>query len=145
MVAGLDAGQLEAAWALHQAFATEQGQEADAGSWVAEVRGLIEAGAYNLGVAWDGDVPVGVVEMHLAYDALSKTRIAWGKRAYVLPQYRRADVFKSIFEAGTRMSDALGVDVQRAIAETDWHGAAMKKFYESQGFKVVGYVMERVL
>lgn len=145
VVAGLDAKQVEAAWTLHQAFAAEQDQVADGQAWGAEVDALIRVGAYNVAVAWDGDKPVGVVEMHLAYDALSKTRIAWGKRAYVLPEYRQADIFKTIFDAGVRMSDALMVDVQRAIADTDWHGAVMKKFYESQGFKVVGYVMERVL
>lgn len=141
--AGIDERAVLAAWALHQAFAAENEMAVDGDAWAAELRGMMAEGLFNLGIAWDGDKAVGVCEMHLERDPLGPTLIAWGRRAYVLPEYRQADVFTALFNFGVQYSDAMGVDAQRAIASTDWYGAAMRKFYEANGFKVIGYVMER--
>lgn len=143
VTAGIDENQLRAAYELHCAFAAEQGLTLDGEAWAAEIKAAIEAGSFNLGIAWDGDAAVGVTEMHVEYDPLLQKRIAWGRRAYVLPEYRQADVFTALFNFGVIGSDFLGIPFQRAIANTDWYGAAMRKFYESQGFKLIGYVMER--
>lgn len=141
VVAGLDAKQVEAAFRLHEAFAAEQGLTLDGHAWAAEVAGMM--GNFNLGVAWDGDKPVGVTEMHVEYDPLLQKQIAWGRRAYVLPEYRQADVFTAIFNFGVTAAEFLGIPFQRAVCNMDWYGKAMQRFYEANGFKVIGIVMER--
>lgn len=143
--AGIDEAQLRAAWTLHTAQAAEKGLVFDGEAWAVEVAGKIRAGTWNVGIAWDGERAVGVTEMHLEYDSMRRETIAWGQRAYVLPEYRNADVFTALFECGSAISVALGVKAHRCYAETDWYGQAMKKFYESRGFRVQGYLMERTL
>jgi GNAT superfamily N-acetyltransferase len=142
VVAGLDEAQVCAAFQLHTEQARERGFTLDGRGWADEIRGKVAAGTWNVGIAWDGDRPVGVTEMHVEYDPMLQKHIAWGQRAYVLPEYRTADVFKAIFDFGMNASAALGITTRRCIAETDFYGQAMKRFYESRGFKVVGYVME---
>lgn len=143
VVAGLDATQLEAAWLLHKAFAEEKGLDMDEAVWIEEVKLLVAHGCFNVVVAWDGDKPVGVAEMHLEYDPFTRVLTSWGKRAYVLPEYRNTHIFGTIFRLGLNAAEFMGVTVCRAVAETDWYGQAMKKFYESQGLKAIGTIMER--
>lgn len=143
VVAGLDREQVEAAFTLHQALAIEQGKTLDATVWASEVSALIAAGAYNLGVAWSGERPVGVVEMILEHEALGNQTVAWGRRGYVLPEFRREDVFKAIFDCGVAYAQFSGVTVCRAVCDNDWYGKAMQRFYESRGFEVIGIIMEK--
>lgn len=145
VTAGIDEAQVKAAAALHAAQAAEKGCVFDVQAWAEEIAAKIKAGLWNVGIAWDGDVAVGVTEMHLEYDAMRRETVAWGQRAYVLAEYRNADVFTALFEFGSAASAALGVKAHRCYAETDWYGAAMKAFYLSRGFRVKGYLMEREL
>lgn len=143
VVVGIDAAQLEAAYALHRRYAAEMGVAFDGDGWATEVRDAIAAGAYNVGVAWDGGEPVGVVEMWLEYDPMTSRRYAWGRRAYVIPDYRSEGVFRAIFDFGEHGARFLGLDGCRAHAESDWYGQVMKRFYESEGFRPIATVMEK--
>jgi len=145
VVAGLDARQVEAAFALHSAWAAERGCEMDAPGWAAIMQGFCGSGRYAIWTAWDGETPVGVAEIHLVYDPMTHDNAIFAERAYVLPEYRNDGVFRAITESLIAFADGLGIKTQRMSAEVDLRGRAMQRFYGSYGFKPVSVLMGRDL
>lgn len=142
IAAGLDEKQVCAAYDLHSEWAREDGYELDPVAWEERMRALVTSGRYNLWVAWDGNKPVAVAECHLFYDCRSHRWVGQGERTYVLPEYRRAEVFKAMFESGRDAFRWLGVKVHRAAIEINGMSANFQRFYESQGMKPVEIVMQ---
>ncbi len=138
VVAGLDEGQVCAAFELHQEWAREVGFEIDAVGWETLVRDLLASGRYNVVVAWDGPHPVGCAEVHIIYDCQRGENMICGQRGYVLPKYRNRGVFKAVVEATVGVGSFLGIRRQRIGAIIGESG-----LYESYGFKPVEVVLER--
>lgn len=145
VVAGLDEAQVCAAFELHREWAREEGYDLDEEAWVAEMRGLCSSGRYNLFVAWDGQSAIGVTETHLVYDAMRLEWVCYGERAYVLPKYRRLNVFGKIVKAGIEVMKYLDIHKFRAPASVDEKGESLQSYYASVGFKPAGVTMEMVL
>jgi len=141
VVAGLDEAQVRAAYALHSAWAAEQGDVMDDAGWAEQMKAAVGSGRMNLWVAWDGDEAVGVAEMHLVYDPLTSTTAAYGERAFVQPEYRRSGVFEAITESMIAFADGLGIKTQRMSAGSDIRGRGMEKFYARYGFRPISTLM----
>lgn len=142
---GIDPAQVHAAYRLHALWAEEEGYEMDTDGWADLMRGLCVGGRYTLGVAWDGDLPVGVAEMHVLYDPMTRQTVAYGERGYVLPAYRTEQVFTALVEAWVGLSEFMGVKKMRVPAGLDLRGRALRRLYERLGFKAVSTTLERIL
>lgn len=145
IVCGLDARQMLAAWKLHAAWAVELGRDLNPDEWAEQMKGYFAPGKANLWVAWDGDEPVGVAQLHLVYDPMTRQDIAYGERAYVLPAYRQQDVFTAITDSMMAYAEGIGIKSYRISAEVDLRGRGLQRFYGKYGFKPVSVLLGREL
>lgn len=145
VVAGIDASQVLAAWRLNSAWADELGHGLDQEGWADQMKRQFSAGRANLWVAWDGEVPVGVAQLHLVYDPMTRQDVAFGERAYVLPAYRQSDVFTQITESMIAYAEGIGIKSFRISAEVDLRGRSLQRFYGRYGFKPVSVLLGKDL
>lgn len=140
VVAGLDAAQVEALYALHSQWAVESGHDIDTDAWATHLRGACGSGRFLPWVAWDGDLPVACAEIHVVYDPITRETAVFAERGFVRAEYRGKGVFDSITQSMTTLVDSMDwVNVSRASADND----KMLRFYERHGFKPIATLMGR--
>lgn len=142
--AGLSERQIRARMDLHRAWALEEfGHDLAEESWLRATWGLVNSGCWNLVVVWDGDEPVGIVDMLVIFDPISRELVGHGDHAFVREEYRGSGVFRLLYDAVYNLGVAMGCTKVLAPVGVDATGEFMRKCYEARGFEVSGMTMRK--
>jgi GNAT superfamily N-acetyltransferase len=140
-VLGIDAPQLLAVMALWASWTNERGLDYDEGRVAQYLYNAISGGGWLPIVAYVGDTPVGMVETRVEMDPFTGELTGWGDRAYVLPEYRSAGVFRCLYEGCDFVGKMMGTEAQGLTVSAE--SGFLLDFYKDRGFREVGWIMRR--
>ena len=137
---GLDECHLRAILALWRAWAEEDGVESYSEQRMAQsLANRIRQGCWLPVVAFDGEHPVGMVEVMVLKDPFTGEITAYGDHAFLRPEYRGIKVFEQLALGAILIADVFGATSRiLPMGTKTWF---LKSLYERLGFEVSGYVM----
>jgi len=139
---GIDRHNLEGLHDLWTAWVKEEGRELNDEIWSIYMTSLVGSGTYVPLVVWDGDKPVGMVDMLFSICPFYGKTQTNGDHLYVLPEYRKQGVFNLMARNLEAASKFLGADLEFVPVGQSNIGW-LDGYYERRGFKPAGVVLRR--
>ena len=144
VAAGNTLDQIQGAWTLWLQWCAEEGKpEPDYREFCEYVVGNAATGRWVYVLAWDGDEPVGMVEVALFYDPFEQKMVGVGDHAFVAAGYRGTGVFRQLADTACFLASELGATKLIAPANAEGRAAFTKQAYERMGFRVTGYCLTK--
>lgn len=121
----------------------EYGHNLDVQGWWAGAIPLYQQENFVPIIAWDGLVPVGMVEYYDMYDACRRAKMGHGDHAFVVKSHRGSRVFEALYDAIIDVAAERGCEELCAPVGVGGKADFLKGFYEKQGFEVRGHIMRK--